>query len=158
PANPSKWAVRDLYMTHLAVSDAKGQRYRYAEKLSRGGPGLAGAYTDKYFVWNDDWTAGMETGSREPAAGSRQPGVGNREPGPGGREPAAGTRPHRLHAIGDQAGIDLTLDEGKPPAINGINGISQKGAQVGNASHYYSLTRMPTSGTITVDGETFTVT
>ena len=26
PANPSRWAVRDLYMTHLAVSDAKGQR------------------------------------------------------------------------------------------------------------------------------------
>src|SRR5689334_19281030 len=28
PVNPSKWAVRDLYMTHLAVSDPKGQRYR----------------------------------------------------------------------------------------------------------------------------------
>ncbi len=37
------------------------------------------------------------------------------------------------------------LDEGKPPAINGLNGISQKGAQAGNASHYYSLTRMPTT-------------
>ena len=47
-----------------------------------------------------------------------------------------------------KAGIDLVLDEGKPPAINGINGISQKGAQPGNASHYYSLTRMPTKGTI----------
>jgi predicted secreted hydrolase len=59
PANPSKWAVRDLYMTHLAVSDAKGQRYRYAEKLTRGGPGLAGAKVDTYYTWNDDWTAGI---------------------------------------------------------------------------------------------------
>ena len=25
PANPSRWAVRDLFMTHLAVSDAAGQ-------------------------------------------------------------------------------------------------------------------------------------
>ena len=50
------------------------------------------------------------------------------------------------------------LDEGKAPAINGIDGISQKGAQAGNASHYYSLTRMPTRGAITIDGERFEVT
>ncbi len=130
PANPSKWAVRDLYMTHLAVSDAKGQRYRYAEKLSRGGPGLAGAETDRYYVWNDDWTAGTQ--------GS---GIGDQ-----------GTRAAR-EAV-RKAGIDLVLDEGKPPVIHGINGINQKGAQPGNASHYYSLTRMPTKGTITIDGET----
>jgi len=139
PANPSQWAVRDLYMTHLAVSDAKGQRYRFAEKLSRGGPGLAGARSDRYYVWNDDWSAGI----KEPGAGTREPGA---------------VRTHVLHALSPQAGIDLTLDEGKPPAINGVNGISQKGAREGNASHYYSLTRMPTKGTIDVDGEKFEVT
>lgn len=127
PANPSRWAVRDLYMTHLAVSDARGQRYRYAEKLSRGGPALAGADADRYHVWNEDWTAGL---------------VGAQ---------------HKLAAQSATAGIDLTLDEGKPVVIHGLNGISQKGAQAGNASHYYSLTRMPTRGTITVDGEVFTV-
>jgi predicted secreted hydrolase len=136
PSNPSKWAVRDLYMTHLAVSDAKGQRYRYAEKLSRGGPGLAGAKTDTYYTWNDDWSASLAA-SREPGAESRPQ--------------------HVLHAMSAQAGIDLVLDEGKPPAINGINGINQKGARDGNASHYYSLTRMPTRGTISVDGERFEV-
>ena len=123
PANPSKWAIRDLYMTHLAISDARGQRYRYAEKLSRGGPGLAGAKTDRYYVWNDDWSAEL---------------AGNQ---------------HKLRATSVEAGIELVLGEGKPPAINGINGISQKGAQTGNASHYYSLTRMPTTGTIVIDGE-----
>ena len=123
PANPSKWAVRDLYMTHLAVSDAAGRRYRYAQKLSRGGPGLAGAETARYSVWNDDWSAGLD----------------------GGR--------HVIRAAGNGAGVDLLLDEGKRPAINGVNGISQKGAQAGNASHYYSLTRMPTRGTIVIDGE-----
>jgi predicted secreted hydrolase len=128
PANPSKWAVRDLYMTHLAVSDAKGQRYRFAEKLSRGGPGLAGAKSDTYYTWNDDWSAGLD-----------------------GKQ-------HRLKAASAAAAIDLTLDEGKPPAINGIDGINQKGAREGNASHYYSLTRMPTRGTIAVDGERFEVT
>src|ERR671910_262807 len=56
PSNPSRWAIRDLHMTHLAVSDAAGKRYRFAEKLSRGGPGLAGARADRYHAWNDDWT------------------------------------------------------------------------------------------------------
>jgi predicted secreted hydrolase len=132
PANPSRWAIRDLHMTHLAVSDAAGQRYRYAEKLSRGGPGLAGAETTRYHVWNDDWTAMLDAG--------------------GGRRER-----HLLRAASAQASIDLMLDPGKPPAINGINGISQKGAQAGNASHYYSMTRMPTRGSISVDGERFEV-
>ena len=128
PTNPSKWAVRDLFMTHLAISDPSGRRYRYGEKLSRGGPGFAGAATDRYRVWNDDWTATLD--------GAR----------------------HVLKASSPQASIDLTLNEGKGPAIHGIGGISQKGAQAGNASHYYSLTRMPTRGSITVDGERFDVT
>ena len=132
PVNPSRWAVRDLYMTHLAVSDAKGQRYRYAEKLSRGGPGLAGALSDRYYTWNDGWTAGI-------------------------RDQGSGIREHVLRANSPQAGIDLVLNEGKAPVIHGINGINQKGARPGNASHYYSLTRMPTKGTIAIDGEQFEV-
>jgi len=135
PSNPSAWAIRDLFMTHLAISDPSGRRYRYAEKLSRGGPGLAGAATGQYRVWNDDWSATL--------AGIGDPGSGIR---------------HLLKAASPQAAIDLTLDEGKAPVIHGINGISQKGAQAGNASHYYSLTRMPTRGSITVDGERFEVT
>lgn len=129
PVNPSRWAIRDLFMTHLAVSDAAGKRYRFAEKLSRGGPGLAGARTDRYHVWNDEWTATLNDKGQ-----------------------------HILRANSAQAGIDLVLDEGKAPVVNGVNGISQKGAQAGNASHYYSLTRMPTSGTIAIDGQRFTVT
>lgn len=130
PTNPSRWAIRDLHMTHLAVSDESGRRYRYSEKLSRGGPGLAGASADRYYVWNDDWSASLA-----------------------GREPGAGIRQHVLKAPGHAAGVDLVLDEGKAPAINGVNGISQKGAEAGNASHYYSLTRMPTTGTLIIDGE-----
>jgi len=129
PVNPSRWAVRDIYMAHLAVSDPEGRRYRFDERLSRGGPGLSGAATDRYRVWNDDWRAGLDASGR-----------------------------HELSASAPGASVQLTLDEGKPPVVNGINGISQKGARPGNASHYYSLTRMPTRGTITVDGEQFDVT
>ncbi|MEO8682658.1 MAG: lipocalin-like domain-containing protein, partial [Vicinamibacterales bacterium] len=124
PANPSKWAIRDLFMTHLAVSDVKGQRYRFAQKLTRGGPGLAGADADRYHVWNEDWTGTLDASGR-----------------------------HVLRAQSREAAVDLVLDEGKAPVIHGLDGISQKGAKNGNASHYYSLTRMPTRGTLAVDGE-----
>ena len=136
PSNPSRWAVRDLFMTHLAVSDPTGRRYRFAERLSRAGPGLAGAATDQYRVWNEDWRAGASAPPGSP------------------RDAAA---PHFIHAVDRHIGVDLVLEQGKPPAINGLNGISQKGALAGNASHYYSLTRMPTRGTISIDGERFDV-
>jgi predicted secreted hydrolase len=129
PVNPSRWAVRDLYMTHLAVSDPSGNRYRFQERLNRGGPGLAGAETEQYHVWNDDWSASLDASGR-----------------------------HVIRAAGTRGGVDLVLDEGKAPAVNGIDGISQKGAQTGNASHYYSLTRMPTRGVLVVDGERFEAT
>jgi predicted secreted hydrolase len=164
PTNPSKWAVRDLFMTHLAISDPSGRRYRYAEKLSRGGPGLAGAATDRYHVWNDDWTATLD-GSREsgpPPPAESAAGYGEVSPKrPSAAKAEVGSRfgsRHLLKAESAQAGIDLTLDEGKAPVIHGIGGISQKGAEAGNASHYYSLTRMPTRGSLTVDGERFEVT
>lgn len=129
PANPSAWAVRDLYMAHLAVSDPSGGRYRFDEKLTRGGPGLSGAATDRYHVWNEDWTVRLDEQGR-----------------------------HAIAAESPRVGVDLVLTEGKPPVVNGIDGISQKGAQAGNASHYYSLTRMPTRGVLTIDGERFEVT
>ena len=77
PQNPSKWAVRDLYMTHLAISDPKAGRYRFAEKLTRGGPGLAGARDDTYYTWNEGWSAGLVE-SRKPEAESRPPKAGSR--------------------------------------------------------------------------------
>ena len=129
PANPSRWAIRDIHMAHLAVSDPDGKRYRFDERLSRSGPGLSGASTDTYQVWNEDWKAGLDAQGR-----------------------------HVIAATSAKAAVQLTLDEGKPPAVNGVNGISQKGARQGNASHYYSVTRMPTRGTIMVDGERFDVT
>jgi predicted secreted hydrolase len=157
PKNPSQWAVRDLYMTHLAISDPKGSRYRYAEKLTRGGPGLAGARSDTYYTWNENWSAGLAE-SRQPKAESRKPNADSR---PFDKLRVAPSevegRQHFVKAIDKSVGIDLLLDEGKTPAINGINGINQKGAREGNASHYYSMTRMPTKGTLWIDGEKFEV-
>jgi len=129
PVNPSRWAVRDVYMTHLAVSDPAGGRYRFADRVNRAGPGLAGADVDRYRVWNEDWTAVRDAAGR-----------------------------HVLRLVGRGLGVDLALDEGRGPTLNGQGGYSRKGPSEGNASVYYSLTRMPTRGTLTIDGERVEVT
>jgi predicted secreted hydrolase len=131
PANPSRWAVRDLYLAHLALTDAAGRRYVSAEKLSRAGVSWAGASADRYHVWNEKWTASRDGSGRHLlAAASASPAFS----------------------------LDLVLDEGKPPVLHGENGFSRKGAQPGNASHYYSLTRMPTRGVLTLDYARYDVT
>jgi predicted secreted hydrolase len=47
------------------------------------------------------------------------------------------------------------LEPARPESIHGLNNISQKGR--GNATQYYSLTRLRTSGQLSLDGETFEV-
>jgi predicted secreted hydrolase len=53
--------------------------------------------------------------------------------------------------------IDLQLEQGKAPVLHGEGGLSRKGKAPGNASYYYSLTRMPTHGTVVAGGEPFEV-
>jgi predicted secreted hydrolase len=126
--NPSRWAVRDLYMVHFCISDLEQKSFHSFEKLNRAGIGWAGAETDFYRVWNEDWQAQLE-----------------------GKD-------HLIKADHGDYQLDLRLSSDKPEIIHGENGISQKGAQTGNASHYISLTRLRSTGNITVGGETFAVT
>jgi predicted secreted hydrolase len=53
--------------------------------------------------------------------------------------------------------LDLYVQPVKPPALQGNQGLSQKSAGVGNASYYYSLSRMASTGTITIKGQPFAV-
>ena len=46
----------------------------------------------------------------------------------------------------------LELQPGKPLVLQGDRGLSQKSDQPGNASIYYSLTRLPIAGAIVVAG------
>ena len=64
----------------------------------------------------------------------------------------------RLRAAEGDVAIDLLLQQGKPPVLQGERGLSRKSAEPGNASYYYSLTRMPAAGTVRVGGERFAVT
>ncbi len=54
--------------------------------------------------------------------------------------------------------VDLSLTSATPVIIQGRDGVSQKAAGVGHASHYFSLPRLLTSGSIQLDGATYHVT
>lgn len=62
-----------------------------------------------------------------------------------------------VHAQESGIAIDLTLNAGKPLVLQGDRGLSQKSAESGNASYYYSYTRLPTKGAIKIAEQTFIV-
>lgn len=69
----------------------------------------------------------------------------------------AGNNPIRLRAEDGGQAIQLVLRSAKPPAIHGEGGLSRKAACAACASHYYSYTRLATSGKLRYHGATFTV-
>ena len=126
----SNWRTNQTYMAHFAVSDGRRERFHAEERFARGGAGLAGARAEPFRVWLEDWSM-SSTGSD--------------------------TFPVRLQAYTDEARIDLTVRPEKPLVLQGNQGLSQKGPGAGNASYYYSFTRLATEGTLVIDGDSLPV-
>ena len=143
----SAWAAGDIYLLHLAVSDPGAQRYVSGESTQRGVLGIAGATDAEKMspdtpvrIWMKDaeftrtargWTlkTSVETGGLK-------------------------IRPT------NRIKVELDLVEALPPVLHGIageEGLSRKGPEAGQASYYYSVPRLQTSGTIEFDGKTFKI-
>ena len=120
----SRWATNQAYMAHFAVTDAQGNRFRFFERTGRGALGIAGATARPFRVWLDDWSVeGAD----------------------------ASTLPIRLRAAEGGTSVDLVLDTAGPIVLQGDRGLSRKGAAPGNASYYYSMTRLATRGNVLVE-------
>ena len=135
PAESSPWRTRHAWMAHFALADGGADAFHAAERFSRGAAGLGGAELRpderSLRVWVDDWSA--ESTSHD-------------------------VFPLRLRASDGAVAIDLVVRSGKPIVLHGERGLSRKGAERGNASYYYSLTRMPTEGVIRTSAGSFAVT
>ena len=118
PANTSAWRIDDLYLAHLALTDIDGQRFHYYKRLNRSGPGVAGASAAQSRVWNGNWEAKWDQ-----ASGAQT-----------------------LTAVAAEIRFTLRLTPRTPPVIHGENGVSQKAAGAGKASHYVSFPRLDVSG------------
>lgn len=127
----SNWAADQVYMAHFALTDPGAEDFYHFERFSRGAMSLAGAQAEPFRVWLEDWSA-----------------IGT----------LASSLPMHLQATAGKVAIDLSLDSAKPIVLQGEQGVSQKSSEPGNASYYYSLTRMPTAGEVRIGTETFRVT
>jgi predicted secreted hydrolase len=121
------WDIRDLYLAHLALSDIDDGQFYHTERINRAGPGIASINEAKQRIWNGNWKVSWN--------GSDQ----------------------QLQAIDEHFALSLLLHSDKPPVIHGENGVSQKAEGLGRASHYISLTRLKTAGSIELEGRRYEV-
>jgi predicted secreted hydrolase len=127
----SEWRSNQVYMGHFTITDVEANKFHQSEEYSRGAAGLAGAESDPvYHVWLENWDIQALN--------------------PEGTLTA-------LKAAANNVAIDLELDQAKPPVLQGDHGLSQRSLEPGNASYYYSMPRLNTTGTVTINGETFSV-
>lgn len=127
----SEWRTNQVYLAHFSVSDLTGNQYYHDQRFSRGGAGLAGATLDPSFrVWLEDWEI---SGLNEDVS------------------------LQRIQAANDSVALDIMLEQAKPIVFQGEDGLSPKGDEIGNASYYYSFSRLITEGTVTIEGKSYSV-
>ena len=129
PESSSAWAANQLWMVHAAVTDVAGGRHLETQRFARGALNLAGGRRHPVKIWLGDWWLEHRGGSR-----------------------------WSLHVDAGEFSLSLELDSLKPVVLQGDRGLSRKGPAPGNASYYYSLTRLATSGHITLNGERHAIT
>ena len=130
-ASASRWRTHQVYMAHFAVSDIEAASHHGFERFARAAADLAGATNPPLRVWLDHW----EMQALDPSG-----------------------FPLRVQASAEGVALDLTLFPEKPVVLNGEQGLSRKGAGPGNASYYYSVTRLASNGEIRIGERDFDVT
>lgn len=117
----SEWATDHLWMAHLALSDGGNElnpQPMFYQAERFGRDTLGMAGATEQRWWLRDW---MVT--------------------------ATSTGWH-LEAGTEEFQLSLNLKPTRPITLQGDHGFSQKGPELGNASHYYSLTRLDATGEI----------
>jgi len=123
----SSWAANQIYFAHFTVSDIENKKFYTAQRWSRAALKLAGARADPHKVWIGNWSSGKDG------------------------------KVFKLIASENDFSINLILEPVKPVVLQGDRGLSQKGGDPGNASYYYSVTRLKTEGSLKVNGSEFKV-
>ena len=133
----SAWRNRDVMLAHFAISDPQAERFLHRARTQRAALGLAGASADPPAAWLRDWRCELVAPDE-----------------------------WKLHAEDADYALDLRVRMVKALVPQGDRGLSQKSDEAGNASYYYSGTRLeargelrlgaarePVSGTVWLDRE-----
>ena len=115
------WRPDQVYLAHFALSDIDGQRFYHFERLNRAGPDLAGSSLEDKTYWNGNWQVAWKS----LASGEQE-----------------------LQAVAQQFTLRIDLSPAKAPVIHGQEGVSRKGPEPSQASHYISFTRLQAGGSL----------
>ena len=129
PRSQSAWATNQVWMAHAAITDVAAGEHREFQRFARGALGLAGAQRDPVRVWLGDWSMTLVNENR-----------------------------WELSLSTEAFSLELMLEPLKPVVLQGDRGLSRKSPLPGNASYYYSQTRLATTGEITIRGKRLEVT
>lgn len=124
------WQSPRIWMAHAAVTDVESQNHTALERFSRENPGLAGNQSNPFKVWLENWSL-----TSNPAG---QPGF-----------------PWQLNISDEAFTLNLQLEPLKAPVLQGDQGLSQKSPEPGNASYYYSMSRLASRGSLEIGGQVF---
>jgi predicted secreted hydrolase len=125
-------AAREVVLAHAAITDVQERRFHHDERLAR--------------------LDGVQSMLHGPAAG-RAFRIAVADWSATGAVDGDGFLPLDLRAAGPEFAFELRAEPGKPIVLQGDNGLSQKSGEAGNASIYYSLTRLPLRGRIEVGNQ-----
>lgn len=126
PVSNSSWATNQVWMAHVALTDVNAARHSHEQRLARGAVGLAGQSDQPFRVWLEDWQI-----------------IGTEQ----------GAFPWVIDVKAREFTLNLKLTPHKPVVLQGDKGLSQKSSEPGNASYYYSFTRLQTRGEIIKHGQ-----
>lgn len=127
----SRWNTRQAMLGHFALTDVRARRFHATQRLERPVLGLAGMDTLPANIWIRDWRARHVTGTPET---------------------------WELEATAASHHLSLILTPMKAWVGQGAQGYSRKGPGEGNASRYYSGTRLAATGKVTLAGAPVEVT
>lgn len=125
----SGFAAKQLIFAHAAMTDLEGRVLLHDQRIARAGFGIASASETDTDVRLRDWSLTRQPDGRYDA-----------------RIPAAGFV------------LDLRFKPMQPVLLQGDRGLSRKGPDEAQASYYYSVPQLGSSGRITLKGEVFDVT
>ena len=123
----SKFAAKQLLFAHAAVTDVAGNKLWHDQRIAREGFDIASASTQGMALKLRDWS--LQSQGRTHSA----------------RLPAA------------DFALNLQFTETQPVLLQGKQGLSRKGPEEKQASYYYSLPQLATSGSLQIKGQNFDV-
>ena len=124
----SKFAAKQLMFAHAAITDVQGKKLWHDQRIARDGFGVATSSESDMTIKLRDWTL------------------------------LANGKSYTAELPAKDFGLKLQFNETQAVILQGKNGLSRKGPDEKQASYYYSLPQLATTGTLRVQDKTFDVT